>query len=85
MLPQLRGVHFIVAMVCAVAALRSFDYVVIMTLGGPYDSSTVLAYYMFEQTFLGHRYGYGAAIAVVLLALMSGIIVMLLWRMFRRE
>jgi len=84
-LPQLRGVHFIVAMVCAVAALRSFDYVVIMTLGGPYDSSTVLAYYMFEQTFLGHRYGYGAAIAVVLLALMSGIIVVLLWRMFRRE
>ncbi len=84
-LPQLRGVHFIVAMVCAVAALRSFDYVVIMTLGGPYDSSTVLAYYMFEQTFLGHRYGYGAAIAVVLLALMSCIIIMLLWRMFRRE
>ena len=84
-LPQLRGVHFIVAMVCAVAALRSFDYVVIMTLGGPYDSSTVLAYYMFEQTFLGHRYGYGAAIAVALLALMSGIIVVLLWRMFRRE
>jgi len=84
-LPQLRGVHFIVAMVCAVAALRSFDYVVIMTLGGPYDSSTVLAYYMFEQTFLGHRYGYGAAIAVVLLALMSGIIVVLLARMFRRE
>jgi len=84
-LPQLRGVHFIVAMVCAVAALRSFDYVVIMTLGGPYDSSTVLAYYMFEQTFIGQRYGYGAAIAVVLLAIMSGIIVVLLWRMFRRE
>ena len=45
-------VHFIVAMVCAVAALRSFDYVMIMTLGGPYNSSTVLAYYMYEQTFL---------------------------------
>ena len=74
-LPQLRPVHFIVAMVCAVAALRSFDYVMIMTLGGPYNSSTVLAFYMYEQTFLGQRYGYGAAIAVVLLALMSCIIV----------
>jgi multiple sugar transport system permease protein len=83
--PQLRGVHFIVAMVCVVAALRSFDYVMIMTLGGPYDSSTVLAYYMYEQTFIGQRYGYGAAIAVVLLGLMSGIIFTLLWRMFRRE
>jgi multiple sugar transport system permease protein len=84
-LPQLRPVHFIVAMVCAVSALRSFDYVVIMTLGGPHDSSTVLAYYMYEQTFLHLRYGYGAAIATVLLALMSGIIVALLVRMFRQE
>jgi multiple sugar transport system permease protein len=84
-LPQLRPVQFIVAMVCAVAALRSFDYVMIMTLGGPYDSSTVLAYYMYEQTFGNLRYGYGAAIAVVLLALMSGIIGLLLWRLFRRE
>jgi len=83
--PQLRPVNFIVAMVCAVAALRSFDYVMIMTLGGPYNSSTVLAYYMYEQTFLSLRYGYGAAIASVLLALMTGIIVLLLWRLFRRE
>jgi multiple sugar transport system permease protein len=83
--PQLRPVHFIVAMVCAVAALRSFDYVMIMTAGGPYNSSTVLAYYMFEQTFLGLRYGYGAAIATVLFALMGGIIFMLLRRLLRGE
>jgi multiple sugar transport system permease protein len=83
--PQLRPVHFLVAMVWAVAALRSFDYVMIMTLGGPYNSSSVLAFYMYEQTFVGLRYGYGAAIAVVLLLLMSGIIFLLLWRMFHRE
>jgi ABC-type sugar transport system permease subunit len=40
---------------------------------------------MYEQTFLAQRYGYGAAVAVVLLALMSGIIATLLWHMFRRE
>src|SRR4029079_12945068 len=73
-LPQLRPVHFIVSMVCAVAALRSFDYVIIMTLGGPYNSSTVLGYYMYEQTFLSLRYGYGATIATVLLGLMSCIV-----------
>jgi multiple sugar transport system permease protein len=84
-LPQLRAVHFIVAMVCAVAALRSFDYVMIMTLGGPYKSSATLAYYMYEQTFLSLRYGYGAAIATVLLLLMSGIILVLLWRLLRQD
>jgi multiple sugar transport system permease protein len=83
--PQLRPVQFIVAMVCAVSALRSFDYVIVMTRGGPYDSSTVLAYYMYEQTFESLRYGYGAAIAVVLLALMSAIIAVLLFRLFRSE
>ncbi|HUH93469.1 MAG TPA: sugar ABC transporter permease [Casimicrobiaceae bacterium] len=84
-LPLLRPVHFIVALVCAVAALRSFDYVMIMTFGGPYDSSTVLAYYMYEQTFVSLRYGYGAAIATVLLALMSAFTVALLVRLLRRE
>jgi multiple sugar transport system permease protein len=71
--------------VCSVAALRSFDYVMIMTLGGPYNRSTVLAYYMFEQTFIGLRYGYGAAVATVLLAMTSGIIFALLWRLLRQE
>ena len=84
-LPQLRPILFIIAMVCAVSALRSFDYVMIMTVGGPFDSSTTLAYYMYEQTFLGQRYGYGAAVATVLLLLMSGIILGLLWRLLRRE
>ena len=84
-LPLLRPVHFIVALVCAVAALRSFDYVMVMTFGGPYDSSTVLAYYMYEQTFVSLRYGYGAAIATVLLALMSLLTVVLLARLFRHE
>ena len=84
-IPQLRPVHFVVSMVCAVAALRSFEYVMIMTLGGPHNSSTVLGYYMYEQTFLSLRYGYGAAIATVLLGLMSCIVFMLLWHLFYRE
>ena len=84
-IPQLRPVHFIVSMVCAVAALRSFDYVMIMTLGGPHNSSTVLGYYMYEQTFVSQRYGYGAAVATVLLALMSCIVFILLWHLFYRE
>lgn len=84
-IPQLRPVTFIVAMVCVVGALRSFDLVVIMTLGGPYNSSTVLAYYMYEQTFLSSRFGYAAAIATVLFLLMWTCIGFLLWRMLRAE
>jgi multiple sugar transport system permease protein len=84
-LPQLRPVSFIVSMVCVVSALRSFDIVMIMTGGGPYDSSTVLALYMYEQTFSSLRFGYGAAIATVLLLLMVAGVGPFLWHLLHRE
>ena len=84
-LPQLRPVTFIAAMVCVVSALRSFDLVTIMTAGGPYNSTSVLAYYMYEQTFLSLRYGYAAAIATVLFVLMGCCVGFFLWRLLRRE
>jgi multiple sugar transport system permease protein len=84
-LPQLRPVTFIAAMVCVVSALRSFDLVMIMTAGGPYNSTNVLAYYMYEQTFLSLRYGYAAAIAAVLFALMGCCVAFFLWRLLGRE
>jgi multiple sugar transport system permease protein len=84
-LPQLRPVTFIAAMVCVVSALRSFDLVMIMTAGGPYNSTNVLAHYMYEQTFLSLRYGYAAAIAAVLFALMGCCVAFFLWRLLSRE
>jgi multiple sugar transport system permease protein len=83
--PQLRPATCIAVVVSIVGALRSFDLVMTMTLGGPYDSSTVLAYYMYEQTFLAFRYGYGAAIATVLFLLMGVCIALVLWRMLQLE
>jgi multiple sugar transport system permease protein len=84
-IPQLRAATAIAVVVSIVGALRSFDLVMTMTLGGPYDSSTVLAYYMYEQTFLALRYGYGAAIATVLFLLMSVCIALVLWRLLHFE
>ena len=84
-LPQLRPATFIAVVVCVVGALRSFDLISIMTLGGPYNSSTVLAYFMYEQTFLSFRYGYGAAIATVLFLIMDIYIAFFLWNMLRKE
>ncbi len=84
-LPQLRPATFIAVVVSVIGALRSFDLVAIMTAGGPYGSSSVLAYYMYEQTFLSVRYGYGAAIAAVLFLIMNVYIAFFLWRMLKRE
>jgi multiple sugar transport system permease protein len=79
-LPQLLPATSIAVIVSVVGALRSFDLVSVMTGGGPYDSSTVLAYYMYEQTFGALRIGYGAAIATCLFLLMDVCVVIYLLR-----
>ena len=86
-LPQLRPATFIAVVVTVIGALRSFDLVSIMTSGGPFGSSRVLSYYMYETALseYGYRMGYGAAIAVVLFAIMMVFISGFIWKMWRDE
>lgn len=86
-LPQLKPATFIAVVVTVIGALRSFDLVSIMTDGGPYGSSRVLAFYMYEQALseYGFRMGYGSAIAVVLFLIMMVYITFFLTRMYRDE
>lgn len=86
-LPQLRPATFIALVVTVIGALRSFDLISIMTDGGPWGSSQVLAFYMYEQAFseYGFRMGYGASIAVVLFLIMMIYIIGFLWKMYRDE
>lgn len=86
-LPQLRPATFIAVVVTVVGALRSFDMISIMTQGGPYGSSRVLAYYMYEQALseFGYRMGYGTAIATVLFLIMLVYISFVLARVWRQE
>ncbi len=84
-IPQLRPATFIAIVVTVIGALRSFDLVAIMTAGGPYNSSSVLAYFMYEQSVFSYRVGYGAAIATVLFFVTLAYIAYFLWRMIRQE
>lgn len=84
-LPQLRPATFIAIVVTVIGALRSFDLVAIMTAGGPYNSSSVLAYFMYEQSIFSYRVGYGAAIATVLFFITLAYIAYFLWRMIKQE
>ncbi len=86
-LPQLRPATFIAVVVTVIGALRSFDLISIMTQGGPYGSSRVLAYYMYETALseYGYRMGYGATIATVLFFIMMFYIAFFLWRMYKQE
>ena len=86
-IPQLRPATFIAVVVTVIGALRSFDLISIMTVGGPYGSTRVLSYFMYEQALseYGVAMGYGAAIAVVLFAIMLVFITMFIVRMLAQE
>jgi multiple sugar transport system permease protein len=86
-IPQLRPATFIAMVVTVIGALRSFDLVSIMTVGGPYGSTRVLSYFMYEQALseYGVAMGYGAAIAVVLFAIMLVFITIFVVRMLQQE
>ena len=84
-LPQLRPSTFMAVVVTIIGALRSFDLIAVMSGGGPFESSTVLAYFAYDQAIKYYRQGYSAAVAVVLFALMLVYIVYHLKRMLRTE
>lgn len=84
-LPQLRPTTFMAFVVSIIGALRSFDLISVMSSGGPYESSTVLAYYAYDQAIKYYRQGYSAAVAVTLFAIMLVYIVYQLRRMLRAE
>lgn len=86
-IPQLRPATFIAFVVTIIGALRSFDLISIMTNGGPFGSTRVLSFYMFEKSLseYGFRMGYGAAIAVILFLIMLVFIGYFLWRMYQDE
>jgi len=65
--------------------LRTFDQVIALTFGGPGYATETLATQIFKQTFAFGRFGYGAAFALVLTALVLVVSVIQLLVLRARE
>jgi raffinose/stachyose/melibiose transport system permease protein len=50
-------------------SLRSFEYSYLLTGGGPGNSSELMTTYMYKQAFSSMKYGYGSAVAVLIVAI----------------
>lgn len=59
----------IAVILCISGSLKAFDQVFIMTGGGPAESTEILATYMYNNTFLIYRYGYGSAVSTMIIIL----------------
>jgi len=72
-LPQMRGVILVMAVLKTIFALKMFDQVVTLTGGGPGTSTETLAYFIFNVGFRWFDMGYASALAWILTAIMMAI------------
>src|SRR5436309_2314994 len=75
LLPMVSLPMSVLAVTLVVNVIRLFVPIYVMTRGGPGKSSQVIAFTMFQQAFEAGQYGYGSAVAVVMLVLLIPILI----------
>lgn len=65
--PMLRNTIIVVALLSMIGALRVFDFVYVLTAGGPGDATQVPATMIYKEAFFLGNMGYANAISVLLL------------------
>lgn len=68
-LPMMSKVIAIAVLIRGIDLFRVFDYVFVMTSGGPGTSTYSLSLYSWQQTFSFVKWGYGATLSLVMLAI----------------
>jgi len=76
-LPQLRNTIITASTFMVVGGLTAFDIVLVLTNGGPGTDTATLPFRMYQEGFTSYDMGYASAIAVVLLALATGLSLLL--------
>ena len=83
-LPLLRPTTIFVAVNALINAFRLVDHVVVMTEGGPNNSSALLLYYIYEVTFRQRDFAYGATLTVLMVVLLGILAVSQFWVLNRK-
>jgi len=69
-LPMMRPITRVAVSLKAIDTFRTFDYVWVMTRGGPASSSDIMSTFVYNQAFKHLKYGYSAALSLVVLLIM---------------
>lgn len=65
-LPYLRPTTFFVTVILTIWSLKVFDIILVMTNGGPGQSTLVLSQYIYQTGFQDHEFGYASAVSITL-------------------
>lgn len=65
-IPLLMPSILMVSILTVIGSLKVFDTIMLLTGGGPSNSTMVLVYYIYYQAFQFFEYGYASAVALIL-------------------
>src|SRR6266480_7095447 len=74
-LPMVSLPMSVLAVTLIVNVIKLLDLIYVMTAGGPGKASRVIAFTMYQQAFTAGQFGYGSAVAVVMLVLLVPILI----------
>lgn len=83
-LPLIRWPVTFVLVYQTLALLTSYEYILLITGGGPFYDSTVYALYVFKRAIENGDYGYGAALAFILVVV-GAVAAQFYWRFLNFE
>ncbi|MGI9420684.1 MAG: carbohydrate ABC transporter permease, partial [Geminicoccaceae bacterium] len=84
-LPPLRFTLFVFTCITTVLSMKLFDFIFVLSGGGPGTASASLTYRIYKESFKDLDLGYGAAMSFMLLALILGSTFLLYFLWGRRE
>lgn len=80
-LPALRWPISFITIYQTLSLTVSFEYILLLTNGGPFFDTTVFALYIYQRAFENGQYAYGAALALFLIVI-GIVLAMLGWKFF---
>lgn len=70
-LPLLRPIILVVVVLATIEAFKAYELIFVMTQGGPGTSTKFIVQYIYQAAFEEDRMGYGAAMSVILMAIIG--------------
>jgi multiple sugar transport system permease protein len=65
-IPGLRPTTFFITVMLTIGSFKVFDLILVMTNGGPGQSTLVLSQYIYQKGFVENKLGYASAVSIVL-------------------
>ncbi|MEQ7052952.1 sugar ABC transporter permease [Paenibacillaceae sp. P-4] len=82
-IPLLRPYVFFCTLISLMAAIRVFDEVFILTMGGPGDATLTSSLYIYQQGFQQFNFGYSSALGLIV-SVMIGALSIVIFRFNRK-